>query len=435
MFRKNYLMFLVIAAMMLVGGVTVFGQNAPVKGKVQIKKADGTTAPVEGATIDIYQMDTNSKMESAKTDAQGMFTSTGNISAGKTFAVVVSAPNVKPQVTPDVKGGQSVTINVTEGNGEVPTEEEVKDVLLTSKIDPNSAEGKKMLAERAKKAAEINAKNEKVKASNEVINRALKEGNDAYNAKNYDLAISKYEEGYNAAPDFAGSAPVMLNNKSNALIKRAVTKYNESVKIDPATKKSDPAAKVAALPSVKKDFEDAIDASDKSLAVLKTAGGDAANKKSYDDQKLQALTNRKDGFLLLIKTGADRTRGKEAAVAFQDYIAAEPDAKKKADTQLALAQSLQDSQEFDQATVEFEKVLAQDPNNVDALSGAGFSLVNVAYIGGDKSKFQEAINYLQKFVQVAPDSNQYKEDAKALIDTLKKEQNVTPQKVTTKKKS
>ena len=437
MFRKNNLMFLVITALLLVGGVSVFGQDAPVKGKVQIKKADGTTAPVEGATIDIYQMDTNSKMGSAKTDAQGMFSSADGVPSGKTFAVVVSAPNVKPQVTPDVKGGQSVTIMVSEGNGEVPTEEEVKDVLLTSKVDPNSAEGKKILAEREKKAAEINAKNDKAKVSNETINRALKEGNEAYSAKNYDLAISKYDEGYNAAPDFAGSAPVMLNNKANALIKRAVTKYNESVKIDPATKKSDPAAKAAALPSVKKDFEDTIDASDKSLAVLKTAAADSANKKSYDDQKLQALTNRKDAFLLLIKTGADRTKGKEAAAAFEEYIAAEPDAKKKADTQLALAQSLQDSQEFDQATAEFEKVLAQDPNNVDALSGAGFSLVNIAYNNNDKSKFQEAINYLQKFVQVAPDSNQYKEDAKSLIETLKKEQNVTPQKVTTptKKKS
>lgn len=434
MFRKNYLMFLIVAALFLAGSAMVFGQSSPVKGKVQLKKADGTAAPLEGATVDFYRTDAAGKLAGVKTDATGAFASAA-VPANQIFAVAVSAPNIKPELKTEIKAGQDVIITVSEGNGEVPSEDDVREVLAASKIDPNSAEGKKLAAEREKKTAEINTKNEKAKGSNEIINRVLKEGNEAYNAKNYDLAISKYDEGYNAAPDFAGSAPVLLNNKANALIKRAATRYNESLKTDPATKKADPAARAAAMPLVKKDFEDAIVASDKSLEVLKGAMGDAANKKNYDDQKYQALGARKDAYLLLSKTGADRTKSKEAAAAFQEYIAVEPDAKKKADAQLALAQSLQDSQEFDLATAEFEKVLAQDPNNADALSGAGFSLVNVGYIGGDKAKFQEAINYLQKFVQVAPDSNQYKDDAKALIETLKKEQNVTPQKITTKKKS
>ncbi len=71
-------------------------------------------------------------------------------------------------------------------------------------------------------------------------------------------------------------------------------------------------------------------------------------------------------------------------VAFQEYIAAEPDAKKKSDAQLALAEALQDSNDFDQAIVEFEKILTTDAKNVDALAGAGFSLVNVGYIKTDK---------------------------------------------------
>ena len=55
-------------------------------------------------------------------------------------------------------------------------------------------------------------------------------------------------------------------------------------------------------------------------------------------------------------------------------------------------------------------------------------LVNLAYLNNDKVKFQEASNYLQKFLGVAPAEHPFKDDAKALIDTLKKEQNVTPQK-------
>ncbi len=115
--------------------------------------------------------------------------------------------------------------------------------------------------------------------------------------------------------------------------------------------------------------------------------------------------------------------------AFSEYIALKTDAKKKSDAQLALAEALQDSQEFDLAIVEFEKVLVQTPDNIEALAGAGFSLVNVGYINSDKSKFQQGANYLQKFSDLAPDSHKYKTDAKGLIETLKKEQSVAPQKI------
>ena len=46
------------------------------------------------------------------------------------------------------------------------------------------------------------------------MKRALEEGNQAFNSKNYDIAIVKFEEGYKASPDFVGSAPVLLNNSS-----------------------------------------------------------------------------------------------------------------------------------------------------------------------------------------------------------------------------
>jgi hypothetical protein len=50
------------------------------------------------------------------------------------------------------------------------------------------------------------------------------------------------------------------------------------------------------------------------------------------------------------------------------------------------------------------------------------------YATGVKAKFQEAANYLQKFVEVAPDTNPLKADAKAILTELKNTENVTPEK-------
>ena len=77
-----------------------------------------------------------------------------------------------------------------------------------------TADEKKAQAEYEAKAKEVTSKNETITKNNALIDQSLAEGNKAYDAKNYDLAIAKFDEGINAAPDFAGSAPVLLNNKS-----------------------------------------------------------------------------------------------------------------------------------------------------------------------------------------------------------------------------
>ncbi len=86
------------------------------------------------------------------------------------------------------------------------------------------------------------------------------------------------------------------------------------------------------------------------------------------------------------------------------------------------------------AILAYKALLATSPENVDALAGVGLSLVNNGYIKTDKTLLQEGANYLQKFISVAPDTNKYKADAIGLIETLKKEQNVAPQKLPNGKK-
>lgn len=466
MLSKKYFASIAAALLILFGGVAVFAQTQQVRGRVELKKADGTTEPVAGAKIDVYRTDAKGKAPSAKTNKKGEFAFAG-LPLGQTFVFVVSGEKIAPGMQPNIQPGRAdnIVISVNEGDGKVLTEEEVRAALsgkapanntsATNTTTTNTAatptatpannqqsaqnnmseadikkaqeEAKKAQAEYEKKKAEVEAGNKKITESNAVVKASLEEGNKAFDAKNYDLAVAKYDEGVNASPDFIGSAPVLLNNKATVLVIRATDNYNKAVKAGAE-------AKTAAMPGIKKDYEDAAASADKALAILKTAPAGDANQKNYDGQKAAALVQRKEAYRLMAKTGADRSKGKEAAVAFQEYLAVEADPKKKADAQLAYAGALQDSNEFDLAVAEFEKVLAQDPNNVEALSGIGLSLVNVGYTSNDKEKFQQGANYLQKFVELAPDTHAFKDDAKGIIQSLKAEQKVTPQKVTNTKK-
>jgi len=435
MFRKKYFSFLIAAALFLTGSLFVFAQTAPVRGKVELKKADGTVEPVAGATVEVFRTDSKGKLPSGKTDKKGNFGFAG-IPLGQTFAFSISAPNIQPHIAPNIRGGnENVNITVFAGDGKRFTEEEVRQSLAAPQANAQNSSGaaqqptmsaaelKKAQEEEAKMVAEYEARKKNAESNYAAVNKFFKEAVAAYDSKNYDLAITKYDEGIAVDPNFEGSAPVLLNGKGQALLNRATANYNQSTKADAASR-------ATALESVKKDFLSVIAGSDRALEILsKAPAGDAENQKKMALNKLDALRNKKEAYRLMSKTGADRTKAKEAMTAFQEYMALETDAKLKSDAQLALAGTLQDSNEFDQATVEFGKVLEADPNNVDALAGIGLSLVNVGYISGDKSKFQEAANYLQKFADLAPNTNPLKAGALETIDTLKKEQSVAPQKV------
>jgi tetratricopeptide (TPR) repeat protein len=117
-------------------------------------------------------------------------------------------------------------------------------------------------------------------------------------------------------------------------------------------------------------------------------------------------------------------------VAFQDYIAVEPDPVKKAKAQFDLAQMLFDAGAADKAIVEFKKILGVEPDNVDALYGVGIAEISSGYAATDKAKLQEGVNDLQRFVDKAPDSHKYKADAKATLAELKNTESVVPVKTT-----
>lgn len=426
MFRKNYFTFLFAAALFLVSGITVSAQYAQISGRVELTKADGTKVPVAGALIEVFRMDQKAKLPTDKTDKKGNFAFAG-VALGGRYVLAVSGAGIAPAIYPNVAPGMdSIVIAVNEGDGKRRTEEEVKQALSsrtntnTTQTTTVSTDDKKREEEIKKQNEKILAEQERVKNSNEIAQKSLVEGNKALDELNYDLAITKFEEGYNTNPTFVPRATIFLGNLAVTYIRRAEANYK--------TLKTDNKASVMEL--VKNDSQKAAEKTEKVLEILKTATPADENQRiEFATRKFAALKNRKNAYYLMIRTGADRTKGKEAIIAYEEYLTAETDVAEKTKTQLVFADVLLDVQENERAVTEYEKILAINPNNIEALAGAGFAMVNVAYGNGeDKAKFQLAANYLQKFFDAAPTTHPRKEDAKLTLAQIKTDYKITPKK-------
>ncbi|HXG82869.1 MAG TPA: tetratricopeptide repeat protein [Pyrinomonadaceae bacterium] len=446
MFCKNYFSRLTAVALFLSGSLFVFAQTSPVRGKIELKKADGTTEPVVGAMVEVFRTDSKGKLPNGKTDKKGVFSFAG-FPLGQTFALSISAPTIKPAVYPNIKAGmENITITVVPGDGKRSTEEEVRQFLAapaastsgsasgnttaqtdSAKPAKESAEDKKRREEEAKKIAEITANNEKIKNSDAIIQRSQEEGSKAFAAKNYDLAIAKYEEGYQASPDFVGSAPILLNNKAASYNERAVILHNQNVKITDTTQK------IANKAKIKQDFADALDAYNKSLTMTKNAANSTeVPAQKIAETKLQTLRGAQNAMQFMVMTDAvDEKATTAARTLTQEYIAIETDAAKKVKAQTVLGDVFRVSGDSDNAIIEYKKALEITPDNADALAGLGLSLYNSGVLNNNnKAQMQEGLNYMTRFAEVAPANHPLKADVAGLVEYLKTAENLTPQKVT-----
>lgn len=437
MFRK--LNLAVIMTLLMVSASSVLAQSAPVNGRVMLKKKDGTVAPLAGALVEAFQTDIKSSAPPAKTDKKGYFAFAG-LKLGASYVLSVSGSGGFPTYLPNIRAGnENLTITLEEGDGSKFTEAEVRAAIAKGATAGNTAavptaemtaEQKKQQAEYEAKLKEVTAKNEKALKANEIIAKALQDGNAAYTAKNYDGAIAKYDEGIAADPDFAGSAPVLLNNKGTALKERAVLNYNQNVKA------TDLNVKVEALKKVKQDFAMAAESFDRSLQILKAAApGDVGDPKTAESGRMNALVGLKETFRLMAATEqVDETKIPVAKTWIPEYITAETDPVKKDQAKMILADLYRVAGDSENAITAYKTVLDASPENLDAMAGLGLSLVNLGYINNDKTKMQEGANVLQRYATAAPDTHKYKTDALGLIETLKKEQNVAPVKTAGAKK-
>jgi tetratricopeptide (TPR) repeat protein len=427
-----------LVAVLAIAAAAVFAAqaqtSAPVRGVVKLQKADGTQTPVTGATVESYRVDLGKGAgPSSTTNKKGEFTFVG-FQLGGMYALAVSGPGISPVVEPQVKAGnENVTIIVSEGDGRKPSEEEVREFVASGawKAPAGTKPGAKTKEqeELERKNAEIMAKNKDLENRNEIIQRAVKEGNDAYTAKNYDIAIVKYTEGIDADPDFVGSAPILLSNRSLVLRDRARDLFNQTVKSADATTKLQNYAKV------KKDLGDAADGFTRALNVIKNApAADIKDANAVNAQKTKVLQGALEIYQLMVRSEqVDPEKIEQAKVILNEYSNAQTDAAKKIEAKLTIADLYRVAADSNNAIAAYKDILATNPDNVDALAGAGLSLVNLGFLNTDKAAMQEGANFLQKFIAVAPETHRYKQDAAGLIEALKAE-NVAPQKASAPKK-
>jgi tetratricopeptide (TPR) repeat protein len=439
MIGKHFFGALAVAILVASASLTAVAQVGELRGHVWMQQADGQKVPVADAQIDVFRTDMTAKYNT-KTNKKGEFVFAGLPFIG-VYTVAASHPTAAPNFQPGVKAGRDIPVELTlgPGDGKRLTFDEIKSAGGGSPTPPNasggtpqpSAEDKAKIEEMKKKNAEIEASNKKITDANEVIARTFKAGNEALQAAGaaskannsdeavtkYTAAVTQYDEGLAADPE----QPAILTNKAVALKGRGVEKFNTTVR----SKTLDDAGRTAGLEAAKADFKAAAETSAKAVTLIKAlpAPTEAAELQRYNGNKYAAMLTQAESMRLYVSK-ADGTQADAGLTAYKDYIAIETDPAKKAKAQLDMAQMLLDAGASDKALVEFKAILAENPNSPDANLGAGLAV----YATGDKAKFQEAANFLQKFVEVAPDGNAMKDDAKAILTELKNSENVTPEK-------
>jgi tetratricopeptide (TPR) repeat protein len=419
--RFNLFSSIIAIVVLVLSAVAASAQTGQLRGHVIVKQADGTTVKAADAQIDVFRTDMAGAFHT-KTDKKGEFVFAGLPFIG-TYIVAASLPTASPYAMKGVKVGRDVDYEIVlgPGNGKRLTEEEAKKAVAGGGQDATTTGGSESAADKAKreellkKNAEIEAGNKKAEDINKIVGEAFKAGNAALTAKNYEEAVKQYDIGLAADSEQAA----LLTNKAAALKARGVDKYNAAIQ------SKDDAARTAGIDAAKADFKNAAETSDKAFELIKKepAVTDPNDQKRHDANKYAALNVRAEAYRLYVSKG-DGTKADAGVAAFQDYIAVETDAAKKSKAQLDLAQMLLDAGASDKALAEFQKILAANPDDPDANLGAGLAL----YGTGDKTKYQEAANYLQHFVDKAPDTNRLKSDAKAVLAEMKNTDNVVPEK-------
>ena len=441
MIFKHFFGALAVAILIASASLTAVAQVGELRGHVWMQQADGQKVPLADAQIDVFRTDMTAKYNT-KTNKKGEFVFAGLPFIG-TYTVAASHPTAAPNFMPGVKAGREIPceITVTPGDGKRLTFEEIKSAGGGSPTPPAasggssssapSAEDKAKAEELRKKNAEIEASNKKITEANEIIGRTFKAGNEALQAASaasrasnteealakYTAAVASYDEGLAADPE----QPAILTNKAVALKGRGVERFNSTVR----SKTLDDAGRNAGLQQAKDDFKAAAEISGKAVTMIKAqpVPTEAGEVQRYNGNKYAAMLTHAESMRLYVSKG-DPTQSEAGLTAFKDYIAVETDPAKKAKAQLDMAQMLLDAGAADKALSEFRAILTENPNSPEANLGAGLAV----YATGDKTKFQEAANFLQKFVEVAPDSNPMKDDAKAILAELKNTENVTPEK-------
>ena len=402
-----------VAALLLLSTTGAVAQVVQVQGKVTLKQADGTVVPVQGAVVDIYRTDIKQEFH-VRTDARGAYTHRGLPMMG-TYTVAVSAPGARPDYRAGIRLGREPVNDFTlePGDGSRLTLDQIKPGAARPTPAAESAADRARREELERKVKEVEEANARIDAANQIVSRTFQAGNAALNAGRLDEAITQYREGLAARAD----EPALLTNLSEALRRRGAEVYNA------ALKEKDGNQRYAAMEPAKKDWSEAAQASRKALDIINSARAvDPAQQQAYAQNKLAALSTYALA-MRLVATKVDQSQASAAWEASQAHLAVENDPARKAKLRSDALQMLFDSGSMDLAVAEARKVLAVAPDDPSANRILGLSL----FASGDKKNFQEAANYLQRYVEKAPDTDPLKQSAKESLDYLKTAENIEPQ--------
>ncbi len=421
MLRKNLFTYFIIAVVILSFGITVFAQTGKsIAGKVEVKKEDGTTSPATDVVVELIRIDSKGKVPEMKTDAEGKFTFS-DLADNGVYTLIASGAGLSPEIILNIKpGSDAFVFPISEGSGGRYTEEQARLASFASLKE----EGK-LSAEQKKMLDEYESKKVNTEQATAITKKALKEGNDAFSSKNYKLEIAKFDEGFNASPEYVGSAPVFLNNKAQALKQRAVDTYNDAVKSGDSARITEGKKQAA------KDLSEALDSYNKSyLMQTQAPASEISNAENHKKSIYSAVDGGRDTVRIMsvIKL-IDSAKADVAKTLVKAYLDSESDKTKKGQAQAALASYVMDSGDYTSAVDEYRKAIVLSPDDADTLAGISLALYTLGEDKKSKDMKQESLNYMDKFLRIAPKDHKLRDDIEGLANYIKTQEKLKPQKI------
>lgn len=390
-----------LSAFMLAVSVIAFAQSGPIEGNVKVKGEDGKLKPVPDAVVEIHRTDIRGRWE-IKTDKQGHFVRLG-MPLAATYLLIVSGPGIRPQWVNNVRLTQvpSVEIEVQPGDGSRMTLEEVQAQIAAARKGGSAAQPTISAADRAKLEAAGKDREAKIKESQELqatfdqLRGRFNQGVELAKANNDAAAITEFEAAATVDPT-KHAAMAELAYKANASLSEA--HYRIGVDLFNQKKKAE----------AKPHFENAIQSISKSISIASTSTDATASNDLITYYNILA----KNALLLVEHFGvADRVdevmKGLDKAESL--------DAANKNKWGVYRGNILRFAGRTDEAIASYKKVLAADPNNLDAIYNLGLTLL----ASQEREQLQESANALADFVSKAPPSDDRVANAKSTVEVLR----------------
>jgi tetratricopeptide (TPR) repeat protein len=364
-------------------------QQGAVRGKVVGISEGGSSAPVEGAVIEIYRLDISQKFQT-KTDKKGEYFH--SLPAFGEYAIGISGAGFTPLASSKFKVVSDAPIEqnfeLAPGDGSKLTLEQVKN--YTKQAAPAGSapvDAKKAQEEQAKLAAErerIAKENEKIKAQFGDMKKHFETGIALNQKQDYEGAINEFKQ----AVAIDDSQPTIYANLALALYNLGAIRFNAKQKDDA-----------------------------KALFLQSADYGEKATKMNPTSAEFLKIYG--DSCDILFRNFSVGECADKAIVAYSAGSEAETDPAKKLNMINKIGAIYFNMGDIEKSMATYEKVLATDPNDLQALSGKGLVLA----ASGEKPKMEQAIALFQQVVDKAPDGSRLKNEAetniKYLADTLK----------------